>query len=242
MEDKSYIVPHDLAWYKHPTERKRYDCGSHDCAGSYLRGAILHHGRIMITGIGGLNRPPRDPVTGKNTYLTQKVQPAKSWTYLDFKEKKIKWGVELPLARHNHCVVKYNQSSVFIFGGGDIAGETGQGYTRNKYKFMEAYVKELRSGFFMHFPDPSEPEKYVITELSDNGKFPCEENSNRVPTQCGIRANQDTGHKELIVPTYELKKRQPCTAILNMDTFTWRKLARDTRKHINESLISYLLR
>ena len=78
--------------------------------------------------------------------------------------------------------------------------------------------------------------------MPDNGNFPCKENSNRVPTQCGLRINQENGHRELVVPTYEVKEKQPCTAILDMATFTWRKLAHDTRKHINESLESYYIR
>ena len=78
----------------------------------------------------------------------------------------MKWGAEeLPLARHHHCVVQYNESTAFVFGGGDVGGENGEGYTLRQYRRKEAYVKELRSGFFMRFPDPSQPDYYLISEV-----------------------------------------------------------------------------
>ncbi len=81
-----------------------------------------------------------------------------------------------------------------------------------------------------------------LIKWPDNGNFPCKENSNRVETQCGLRVNEFNGHKELIVPTYEVKNKQPCTAILDMETFTWRKLKNDNRQDINETLTAYLIR
>ncbi len=194
----------------------------------------------MITGIAGMNSPPKDPVTKKQTWFVRKVQPFKSWTYLDLKDKKQKWGDELPLARTMHCVVKYNESTAFIFGGGDIGGRNGEGYIQTTYNMWKAYVKELRSGFFMRIPDPNRPNKFIVTEMPDNGNFPCKENNNRVPTTCGLRTNKENGPKELVVPTYELEEKRPCTAILDMASFTWRKLEKDARKHINESLIAYV--
>ena len=76
--------------------------------------------------------------------------------------------------------------------------------------------------------------------MPDNGNFPCQENNNRMPTVCGLRTNQNNGHKELVVPTYEVEEKQPCTAILDINTNTWRKLEHDARKYINGSLVSYL--
>ena len=35
--------------------------------------------------------------------------------------------------------------------------------------------------------------------------------------------------KELVIPTFDVKARDPCTAILNMETFQWSKLAVDGR-------------
>ncbi len=119
----------------------------------------------MITMIGGINQSARDNITGEPTALTTKVQPFKSWNYLDLKEKKMKWGKDMPFGRTNHCVVKYNESTALIFGGAEIAGINGEGYTGTKYNMLKAYMKELRSGFFMHFPDPDQPNKYVIEEV-----------------------------------------------------------------------------
>ncbi len=126
---------------------------------------MLHNGRIMVTSIGGLHRPPRNKTTGESTYLTEPAQPSKSWTYLDLKDKKMKWGPELPMARIYHCVVRYNESTAFAFGGGDVGGENGKGHLLNEYKYKEAFVKELRSGFFMRFPDPNRPDYYLISEV-----------------------------------------------------------------------------
>ncbi len=202
---------------------------------------MLHNGRVMITSIAGVYPATRDPVTGKERKRV-KVQPGRFWTYLDFKDKMIKWGDDLPLARYHHCVVKFNETTAFIFGGGDTAGQDGKGHVIRDYKRKQVMIKELRSGFFMHFPDPDTPQRYDISEVADDGTFPCKEGGNRVETQCGVRINQKNGHKELIVPNFEVKEKRPCTAILDMETFTWRKLAQDSRQNINESLISFLIR
>ena len=165
--DKSYIVPHDLAFYTHATDPQTYLCGTTACAGFYLRGVVLHNGQVMVIGIGGLNLPPRNLTTGQPTHFSQPIQPANTWTYMDFKEKKIKWGKNLPFARYHHCVVKYNESTAFVFGGGDNGGENGKGYILAKYRFKgpEVFIKELRSGFFMRFPDPNDPQNNVVTEV-----------------------------------------------------------------------------
>ena len=85
---------------------------------------------------------------------------------MDFTDKKMKWGKELPLARYHHCVVKYNESTAFVFGGADVVGENGEGYILRTYRLKFAIVKELRSGFFMRFLDPKNPQNYTITEVT----------------------------------------------------------------------------
>ncbi len=164
--DKSYIIPHDLGWYQHPNDHTQQEaCGGTTCPGFYLRGVVLYQGQIMVTGIGGLNPPPKDPVTGKRTVFSQSIQPSKAWTYMDFKDNKIKWGNDLPFGRHHHCVVKYNESTAFVFGGGDVGGEHGQGYILRNYRHKYAIVKDLHSGFFMRFLDPNDPQRYVIQKV-----------------------------------------------------------------------------
>ena len=82
----------------------------------------------------------------------------------------------------------------------------------------------------------------MILKIPDNGGFPCKKGGGQVATQCGLRKNKNTHHKELIIATYEIETKQPCTAILDLQTFEWRKLKRDTRVNINETLRGYLIR
>ena len=197
---------------------------------------------MMLPTIGGIYKP-RHPKSGKPTTKTQKIQPSRSMTYMDFQERRIKWGTELPEGRHLHCVVQYNESTAFVFGGGSTAGPDGQGdlFVNYKKKINTTVVQELRSGFFMNFPDPKQPRRYILTEVADDGKFPCGREAGRVGTHCGLRINEVSGHKELIVPTFEIETRTTCTAILDMQTFQWRKLRLDTRQNVDESLESFLI-
>ncbi len=161
------MVPHDLPYYRSINETKAMLCDDTvHCFGRYFKGVILHQGQVVIPTIGGLYRPPLDPIKGSNTKNNVKIQPHKSTTYLDFQDKKIKWGPELPKGRYHHCVVKYNESTAFVFGGGEVAGKDGKGYLIKYYMRGVAIVKELRSGFFMHYPDPKQPDNYKITYVS----------------------------------------------------------------------------
>lgn len=48
--------------------------------------------------------------------------------------------------------------------------------------------------------------------------------------QCALRQNMETGHMEVVIPTYESQTGQPCTDIFDLDTLQWRKMEKDSRK------------
>ena len=110
--------------------------------------------------IGGLSR-----VISRNRPGNEKY-PAQPWVrYLDFKDKKIKFSKDMPEGRFKHCAIAVNESTVLVFGG-SVNRRNGKGViTYNDYLKRSRGTKESRSGMFLHFPDPSDPENYTTTEV-----------------------------------------------------------------------------
>ena len=88
-------------------------------------------------------------------------------------------------------------------------------------------ANKTNDGFFMTFLDPDRPDVFQISEFPDHGKFPCSESNSRLVTKCALRVKE--GQREIIIPSYEMIKQRPCTAILNMETLKWKCLNNDGR-------------
>ncbi len=106
--EKSYLVPIDLPYVYGSI------CGNGIfCYGGYYEGVMLYKGQLMLPIIGGTIFYRRHPVTNEQL----KQQPSNATAYVDFKDWRTKWGAKLPEGRHLHCIVKYNESTAFVFGG-----------------------------------------------------------------------------------------------------------------------------
>ena len=74
----------------------------------------------------------------------------------------------MPERRHLHCVVAYNESTAIIFGGGNKINGSDLADTYVNYFYWNVRLDELHSGFFMHFPDPTNPFNVSTSEVSYN--------------------------------------------------------------------------
>ncbi len=132
LGEKSFIIPHDLPQAGETCDRT--------CFGLYHQGAILHHGQLMLPAIGGIDWTNRR----QNVLLTSNAT-----SFLDFQDKRAKWGSPMPDKRHLHCVVKFNESTVIVFGGGNQINGLEAKFTIPNFIFTNLSLDELRSGFFM---------------------------------------------------------------------------------------------
>ena len=250
---RSYVIPHDI-----PDVNLDYSlsqagpCRLHKCLPIDGPGTILYDGQIFVRSIGGFyDRRKKGPKSLLN--------PRKLVSYLDFHSKQLKYGDLLPRGRVRHCTVIFNESTALIYGG-----------TFNLRVSMGQYLKntppaeELRSGWFIHFPDVTNASHFVVKPFEGRNKFPCGKSTGRMKTTCSIRkleSNQKYVQKlifeyegsvvikeltrELVVPAYDIgiERRGPCTAILNLETLKWRNLPFDGRGNdVTEAVEHYIIK
>ena len=64
---------------------------------------------------------------------------------------------------HRHCSVSLNESTLFVFGGVSIQ-YVNDSYTEEQI-LKYARMRQSFTGFFMEFPDPSNPGYYIYKEV-----------------------------------------------------------------------------
>ena len=195
---------------------------AHYCIPRFGPGATLYDGNITIMSVSG--RYWSEDFIGRISfdYVT-------FVTYLDFQEKQIKFAsnkIPKEEIRYTHCTTAVTQSTVFVYGGLR---------DNNSNKPQEI----VYDGFFLHFPNYKDPNDYEYSKAVFRNEYPCGvevkeypiPRNVHIPTQtCAFRVRNSI--RELVVPTYDYYNRKACTAILNLETLTWRSIPNDNRKQV----------
>ena len=147
---------------------------------------------------------------------------------------------ELPARRILSCFIPTCNNEMFLFGG---YNDSDCFFVRRS-KCLQRQLHHYnisRSGFVLR-----DNEWIPVPEWS-----PCRytNHSDTHKATCAMRQLEGQSHCEVIIPTYDSFNKEPCTAILNMQTLTWTKVESDSRKALyagdiisvaNNSRILYL--